>query len=103
MRLYYDKAFEPKTSTVFISLGVSRTFENEYHMLWLFFPLENQLIIDDKTQLNELPVTIHNFDPTGIIKKKNVLPERLSSVWRSVLVIWNQISKSVMLQLLQLM
>ena len=79
MRLYYDKDFEPKTSTVFISLGVSRTFENEYHMPWLFFPLEKPLMIDDKTQLNELPVTIHNFDPTAAEKGKTVLTLMLES------------------------
>ncbi|HEY9247044.1 MAG TPA: hypothetical protein VIO11_09380 [Candidatus Methanoperedens sp.] len=42
-------------------------------MPWLFFPLEKSLIIDDKTQLNELPVTIHNFAPTAAEKGKTVL------------------------------
>lgn len=42
-------------------------------MPWLFFPLEKPIVIDDKTQLNELPVTIHNFDPTAAERGKTVL------------------------------
>ncbi|MCP8311303.1 MAG: NAD(P)/FAD-dependent oxidoreductase [Candidatus Methylarchaceae archaeon HK01M] len=71
--LYYNEKFEPQTSTVYVSIGVSRTFEDESYKPWLFFPLEEPLIIDDKTQMNEIAVTIHNFDPSAAEPGKTVL------------------------------
>jgi phytoene dehydrogenase-like protein len=49
-------------SMVLISLGISRTFENEPASIELC--LDKKLIVDKKTQLDRIPITIYNFDPT---------------------------------------
>lgn len=49
-------------SLVFVSLGVSRRFDNEPHSL--VFPLKRPIVMDESTQHEYLPVRIFNFDPT---------------------------------------
>lgn len=65
LRVYYSgesdklKVFP---SLVFVSLGVSRTFENEPGTL--IFPLSNPLTVDPSVSCESLTVRIFNFDPT---------------------------------------
>lgn len=49
-------------SIVMVSIGISRTFENEPSLIDV--RLDNKLIIDDQTAADSIPVTIYNFDPT---------------------------------------
>ncbi len=49
-------------SLVFVSLGVSRNFENEPHSL--VFPLKKPIVVDESMKYEYLPVRIFNFDPT---------------------------------------
>lgn len=49
-------------SLVFVSLGVTRTFEGETHSL--VFPLKKSLVVDESISHEYLPVRIFNFDPT---------------------------------------
>lgn len=49
-------------SVVLVSLGVSRTFTNEPSLLDI--RLNDELVIDDQTKTDTLPVTIYNFDPS---------------------------------------
>jgi phytoene dehydrogenase-like protein len=66
---YVDYRFEKfykeqKTfpSLVFAALGVNQTFEEAPHAT--IFPLSSPLILDPQTQVNEIGLRIHNFDPT---------------------------------------
>jgi phytoene dehydrogenase-like protein len=59
-KLYSDHPVHP--SSVIISLGIARTFENEPCLVDLF--LQTPLYIDDQTTLEKIPITIYNFDPT---------------------------------------
>jgi phytoene dehydrogenase-like protein len=49
-------------SLVFVSLGVSRKFDNEPHSL--VFPTKKPIVVDENTQHEYLSVRIFNFDPT---------------------------------------
>jgi len=49
-------------SLVFISLGVTRKFDNEPHSL--VFPLKKPIVVDKSIDHEFLPVRIFNFDPT---------------------------------------
>lgn len=57
---YEEHAIWP--SAVLVSLGLKRTFESEPAQIDL--SLTNPLIIDDKSILTSLPITIYKFDPT---------------------------------------
>lgn len=75
--IYENGALQTQVGMMFVSIGVSRTFDNEPH--WIFIPLEKSLYIDDNTILNELAVTIVNYDPTASEKGKSCITLMLSS------------------------
>jgi len=58
-------------SVVLVSLGISRTFTHEPSLIDI--RLNDELIIDDQTKTDSLPVTIYNFDPTLAPKGKTCL------------------------------
>jgi phytoene dehydrogenase-like protein len=65
LRDYYSGQSEKLAvfpSLVFVSLGVTRTFDKEPHDL--VFPLTKPLVVDDSISYRDLPVRIFNFDPT---------------------------------------
>ena len=49
-------------SLVFVALGVGRTFHAVPHSL--FFPLTEPLHIDPETEIHDMHLRVHNFDPT---------------------------------------
>jgi phytoene dehydrogenase-like protein len=49
-------------SAVLVSLGIARTFEKEPSQIEL--SLKQPFIVDERSQLDSLPITIYNFDPT---------------------------------------
>ncbi len=58
----YYANYETFPSYVQVSLGISRTFENEPHMV--VFPVDNPLVVDDSATHEDIPARIFNFDPT---------------------------------------
>jgi len=58
-------------SMVLISLGISRTFENEPTSIELH--LNKELAVDKKSNLKSIPITIYNFDPTLAPKGKTCI------------------------------
>lgn len=57
----YDE--HPKwPSMVLVSLGIARTFENEPSSIELH--LKESLVVDEKSKLKTIVITIYNFDPT---------------------------------------
>ena len=57
----YDE--HPKwPSMILLSLGLSRTFENESISVELH--LNKKFVVDEKSKLDSIPITIYNFDPT---------------------------------------
>ena len=58
-------------SVVLVSLGVAREFKNEPTNIDL--ALNKELIIDDKTKTDVIPITIYNFDPTLAPKGKTCI------------------------------
>ena len=66
----YDE--HPKwPSMVLVSLGLSRTFENEPTSIELH--LNKEFIVDEKSKLDSIPITIYNFDPTLAPKGKTCM------------------------------
>ncbi|MCA9936934.1 MAG: NAD(P)/FAD-dependent oxidoreductase [Ardenticatenaceae bacterium] len=59
-KLYSEHPFWP--SMVLVSLGVARTFENESPELDI--DVIEPFVVDGRSHLTSLPVTIYNFDPT---------------------------------------
>lgn len=59
-KLYSEHSMWP--SAVLVSLGISRTFENESSQIDL--SLKKPLVVDEQSKLDSLPITIYNFDPT---------------------------------------
>lgn len=49
-------------SAVLVSLGVSRTFENEPAQINLC--TKKAIVVDERSKLDEIPVTVYHFDPT---------------------------------------
>lgn len=65
LREYYSGQSEKLKvfpSLVFVSLGVTRKFDNEPHSL--VFPLKKPIVVDKSINYEYLPVRIFNFDPT---------------------------------------
>lgn len=58
-------------SMVLVSLGISRTLENEPSSIELY--LEKELVVDEKSKLKSIPLTIYNFDPTLAPKGKTCI------------------------------
>lgn len=67
---YYDN-YETFPSYVQVSLGVSRTFENEPHTL--VFPLEKPLLIDESVTYEYIMIRVFNFDPTLAPEGKTII------------------------------
>ena len=67
---YYDN-YETFPSYVQVSLGVSRSFENEPHSL--VFPLEKPLIIDESITYEDIMIRIFNIDPTLAPEGKTII------------------------------
>jgi phytoene dehydrogenase-like protein len=61
--LYFTDKYVPKKSQVYISLGIARPFKESFKP-YLYFFLKNPLNIG-KTEVTNIGVTIHNFDPTS--------------------------------------
>lgn len=59
-KMYREHPMWP--SAVLVFLGLKRTFENEPSVIEL--ALEQPLVVDERSQLDSLPITIYNFDPT---------------------------------------
>lgn len=70
IREYYDR-YKPFPSYVQVSLGVSRTFENEPHTVIL--PLDRPLTVDQNTTYDEIMVRIFNHDKTLAPEGKTVI------------------------------
>ena len=77
VKMYEQGSLGRPDPMMFFSLGVSRSFDGEPH--WQFIPLKKKLVIDGKTELDELAVTIVNFDPTAAEKGKTCITVMLSS------------------------
>jgi phytoene dehydrogenase-like protein len=58
-------------SMVLVSLGISRTFENEPSSIELH--LNKELVVDEESSLKSIPITIYNFDPTLAPKGKTCI------------------------------
>ena len=58
-------------SMVLVSLGVSKTFENEPTSIELH--LNKELIVDEQSRLMSIPITIYNFDHTLAPKGKTCI------------------------------
>jgi len=68
-KLYDEHPLWP--SAILISLGISRTFENEPTSIELY--TKKALVVDDQSKLNKIPVTIYNFDLVLAAKGKTCL------------------------------
>lgn len=75
IRDYYDN-YETFPSYVQVSLGVSRSFENEPHSL-VVFPTERPLIIDESVTYEDIMIRIFNFDPTLAPEGKTLITAML--------------------------
>jgi phytoene dehydrogenase-like protein len=67
----YYKNMKMFPSLVYVSLGISRTFENESQNL--VFPLKNPIFIDASISHKDIWIRIFNFDPTLAKKGKTCL------------------------------
>ena len=56
------KASDRWASMLHVSLGLSRTFENEPTSIELH--LNKKFVVDEKSKIDSIPITIYNFDPT---------------------------------------
>jgi phytoene dehydrogenase-like protein len=76
-KLYHNPANEPKSSTIYVSLGVNRTF-TETAKPYVMFKVAKPKTIDGR-EVKYIGVTIHNFDPKCAPAGKTVLTVLLSS------------------------
>ena len=58
-------------SLVYVSLGISRTFENEPQQI--IFPVEKPILIDESKSHEDMVIRIFNYDPTLAQKGKTCL------------------------------
>jgi phytoene dehydrogenase-like protein len=70
-KLYFSKKFIPRKSYVYVSLGVAREFKDSYKP-YVYFFLKKPLKIG-KSEITNVGVTIHNFDPTSAPQGKTLL------------------------------
>jgi phytoene dehydrogenase-like protein len=76
-KLYLGDKYEPKVSTIYVSLGLNHKFDESYKP-YVFFPTKNPIIVDGK-EINYLGATIHNFDPKSAPEGKTVMTFMISS------------------------
>ena len=69
--LYYSEKHVPKTSQIYVSLGVARTFEDSFKP-YVCIALNKHLKIGEE-EISDVGITIHNFDPTAAPIGKTVL------------------------------
>lgn len=77
INMYENNSMQCPAPGMYFSLGLNRSFDGQPH--WLFFPLKKAIIIDSKTTLAELALTIVNFDPTAAEPGKTCITAMLSS------------------------
>ncbi len=75
--LYEKNELSRPAPGMYLSIGVDRSFEWQPH--WIFLPLKKSITIDSKTVLEELALTIVNFDPTAAGSGKTCMTVMLSS------------------------
>lgn len=75
--LYELKKLKIFNSAVYISLGISRTFDHTSHLLR--FPLEEELILPDGTKIERMETHIYNYDPTLADDGKTVITVTLNT------------------------
>lgn len=75
--MYEKDELQRPASMMFFSLGINRSFENYPH--WLFMKLKKRIVIDDKTALDDLALTIVNYDETAAEPGKTCMTIMLSS------------------------
>ena len=69
--LYFSEKYVPKCSLLYLSLGVARTF-NDSCKPYVYVPLKKPLRIGEET-IENVGVTIHNFDPSSAPAGKTAL------------------------------
>jgi len=77
VNMYEKDRLQRPAPGMYLSLGINRSFEGQPH--WLFLPLKKSIVIDDKTVMHELALTIVNFDPTAADPGKTCMTAMLSS------------------------
>lgn len=77
INMYEKDSMQRPTPGMYFFLGLNRTFEGQPH--WLFLPLKKAITMDNKTTMDELALTIVNFDPTAASPGKTCLTAMLSS------------------------
>lgn len=77
INMYEKDSMQRPAPGMFFSLGLNRSFEGQPH--WLFLSLKKAITIDNKTTINELALTIVNFDPTTAGPGRTCLTALLSS------------------------
>ena len=77
VNMYEKDRLQRPAPGMYFSLGINCSFEGQPH--WLFLPLKKSIAIDDKTMMDELALTIVNFDPTAAGRGKTCLTAMLSS------------------------
>jgi phytoene dehydrogenase-like protein len=77
IKMYENNSMQRPAPGMYFSLGLNRSFDGQPH--WLFLPLKQAITIDNKTTMNELALTIVNFDPTAAGPGRTCLTAMLSS------------------------
>lgn len=70
-KLYFSNKYIPKKSQVYVSLGIAREFKDSYKP-YVYFFLKKPLRIGE-SEITNIGVTIHNFDPTAAPRGKTLL------------------------------
>lgn len=89
MKLYNEHPKWP--SMVLVSLGVSRTFENEPTSIELY--RDKEFVVDEQSSLKSVPITIYNFDHTLAPEGKTCIRVMLKTDNYSY---WNDLRKNNM-------
>jgi len=76
-KYYQDEKYEPKRGTFYVSLGVARLFKESFKP-YVIFLTKNPRTIDGK-KIENLSVTIHNFDPFSAPEGKSTLTVMVES------------------------
>jgi phytoene dehydrogenase-like protein len=77
INMYEKDRLQRPAPMMYFALGINRSFEGQSH--WLFLTLKKSIVIDNKTVLNELALTIVNFDTTAAEPGKTCMTAMLSS------------------------
>lgn len=77
MELHNQNKLKVFNSAVLVSLGVSRSFEDELHLLR--FPLKEKLLLPDGTEIERMEAHIYNYDATMAQQGKTVISVTLET------------------------